>query len=137
MSPKIWANKKLIADVPDETGWHQTLEGSPLYVNVDLIDANKQQQRLILEANRIGGLRVIGLTLEGKGNSMNHRRGDGKTPPISVELNEKPIRVTHGTTLGWEGSDDIYMTGRGDYGPIPGPRQTDMNPRWVRNPERR
>lgn len=135
MSPKIWINRNLVADVADETGWHQTLDGRPLYVNVDLIDAARQTQRLILEADRIGGLRIIGLTLDGKGNSQNHRRGDGKNPLLSVELNEGPIRYTHGTTPRWEGSSDVY--GGGGEHPVSGPRQTDMNPRWVRNPERR
>lgn len=136
MSPKIWVGENLVADVIDQTGWHQTLDEKPLYVNVDLIDASKQQQRIILESERIGGIRIIGLNQEGRGNSKS-RRGDKKHPPIRVELQERPIRVTYSPVIGIE-TPDVYSMLWGGLEPTPirGPRETLMNPRWVRSKER-
>lgn len=121
MSPEIRINGELVASVPDETGIHQKLDGKPLYVNVDGIDSYARRQRIILEAEEIGGRRELGLTLEGVGNSNDRRRGDKKSPEISVRLLNRPIRVTYSKLI-----SDIYG------GLWRGPRETHRNPRWVK-----
>ena len=121
MSPEIYIDGKLVADVPDETGMHQTLNGAPLYVNIDNINADAKRQRIILEAEDIGGKRELGLTLEGLGNSNDRRRGDKKSPEISVRLLCRPIRVTY---------SKLYSN---QYGGLwRGIRETHKNPRWVK-----
>ncbi len=121
MSPEIRINGKLVANVPDETGMHQTLESKPLYVNVDDIDAYAKRQRIILEAKEIGGRRELGLTHEGVGNSSN-RRGDKKSPELDVKLLDRPIRVTYSR---WH--SDQYGNAWRDK------RQTQHNPKWIRS----
>lgn len=122
MCPEIRVEGKLIADVPDETGMHQTLNGKPLYVNVDGIDANRQKQEIILSSKEIGGRRILGLTLEGIGSSSDRKRGDGKLPQISVTLLSRPIRVTYSPLV-----PDAYAGYQ-----IRDPRQTHKNPYWIR-----
>lgn len=120
MSPEIYIDNKLVADVPDETGLHQALDGSPLYVDVNGIDANSGRQILKIEGPAIGGKRIVGLTLEGKGNSNNSKKGgDGKSPTLEVILHERPIRITYKPLkyLGWN-----YQNHEGTY----------YNPRWIR-----
>lgn len=96
MSPEIKINDLLIADVPDETGWHRALNGSPLYVGVDGINVekdSKDHQIMILGSRMFGRERAIGLKLNGKGSSEDTKRGgDGKEPAIQVVLKERPIR---------------------------------------------
>ena len=136
MSPKIWRNGDLIADVIDETGTHEMLDGKPIYINVDGIDAQKRKQLIIIEAEELGGRREFGLTLEGIGKSWDLKRGDGKQPELGIVLNDRPIRVTYSASLGWEDDGDVYS-----LEPLPPPRralrETRLNPRWIRNPERR
>lgn len=80
MAPEISIDGQLVADVPDETGLHQALDGSPLYVDVSGIEARNNIQLLILEGLSVGGRRIIRLTQEGKGNTDHPKRGDGKQP---------------------------------------------------------
>src|SRR3989344_6602724 len=96
MSPEIRINGKLVADVPDETGWHQALDGTPLHVDVDLIDACRKRQVINLTGSSVGGSRIVGLTLEGKGSSNKTRKGgDGKEPTLEVALHYRPVRVSY------------------------------------------
>ena len=121
MSPDIRIDGRLIASVPDETGCYLTIDGKPLYVNVDGIDAYAKRQRIILEAEEIGGKRELGLTHEGIGNSST-RRGDKKSPELDVRLLDRPIRVTYS-----ERYTDVYAdrVWRGE-------RRTRYNPRWIK-----
>ncbi len=133
MSPEIRVNKNLIASVPDETGIYQTLSGKRLYVDVDGINANNRKQIVILEAEEIGGKRVVGLTLEGRGSSRNTRKGgDKKEPTLDVILHDRPIRVTYSPRA--RGTETLVKTAQGiayvDY-ELMG-RVTRHNPRWTR-----
>lgn len=127
MSPEIRKNGLLIADVPDENGLYQALDGSPLWVDLHGIDAGKRKQEVILEGPAIGGLRIVGLTLEGKGNSRNTKKGgDGKEPTLDVTLHYRPIRVTYSPIE--SRIVDVYNWSVVDYGD----RVTRHNPRWIR-----
>lgn len=55
MCPEIYIDKKLIADVPDKTGHYKTLDGKPLYVNVDGIHSENSVQTVIVEAEELAG----------------------------------------------------------------------------------
>lgn len=119
MSPEIRINGLIIAKVPDETGIHHTLKGKLLYVNVDGIDADANNQRIILDAEEIGGRRELRLTCEGIGNSSK-RAGDKKSPEIDVKLLDRPIRVTY-SRQGMDTYGYCYQL----------PRATYRNPRWT------
>ena len=135
MSPKIWANGDLVAEDPsDETGMCKMLDGSPLYVNSDGIEASNQHQEIIIEAEQLGGRRTIGLTQEGIGRSSDLKRGDGKEPEILILLNDRPIRISYrdqvwverGKTMGDPRGGGYYVESKRTY----------LNPRWIRNRER-
>ena len=127
MSPEIRRDGILVADVPDVTGLHQMLDGSPLYVDVSGIDAHQKSQRLILEGPAIGGRRIIGLTLEGLGDTAKRKRnGDQKEPRLEVSLKERPIRVTYSAQEGYRQGEYRY-----------GPRESQYNPKWMRTSGRR
>lgn len=132
MSPEIRNNGKLIADVPDNTGWYRALDGTLLNVDLDLIDVHKKTQIIKITGSSVGGLRVVGLTLEGKGNSDNSRKGgDGKEPTLEVTLRDRPIRVTYAPRVG----DPIpVVTPYGGLyiGYMKGEKRTLHNPRWVK-----
>lgn len=127
MSPQIRINGELIADVPDETGLYQAIDNSPLWINLDGIEARNNRQTVILEGSAIGGQRVVGLTQEGKGVSSDRKRGDGKQPTLEVRLQDRPIRIS-------------YQDRRPvDYVSLAPPRsgyvwdkRTYHNPRWIR-----
>ncbi|MEX2007171.1 MAG: hypothetical protein WD992_00135 [Candidatus Levyibacteriota bacterium] len=121
MSPEIRRNGQLIARVPDETGIHTTLNGKPLYINVDLINADANRQLVIVDSQETSGLRILGLTQQGIGSS-NHRGGDKKSPEISVRLLDRPIRVTYSRLE--KAEYEMY--------PVRGTRQTLRNPRWMK-----
>ncbi|HVF69859.1 MAG TPA: hypothetical protein VNA13_04835, partial [Xanthomonadales bacterium] len=55
MCPEIYIDKKLIVDVPDKTGYYQTPDGKPLYINVDGIGAENTSQTIIVEAAELAG----------------------------------------------------------------------------------
>lgn len=130
MSPEIRINGQLIADVPDETGWHQALDRSPLYVNVDRIEASNDRQILGLEGSSVGGQRIVGLTQEGKGNSNNLKRGgDGKEPTLDVILHDRPIRVTHGHRV-WRDIRSLAVPRAREYVYVD--RRIYHNPRWMK-----
>lgn len=129
MSPEIRLNNKLIASVPDETGMYQTLNGKPLYVNVDLIHANANRQLVILDSQEISGLRVVGLTQQGIGNSS-RSGGDNKSPEISVSLLDRPIRVSYKPRT-WRARLRTYP-GPNDEGYYVDTKRTYKNPRWVK-----
>lgn len=129
MSPEIKIYGQVVANVPDETGLYQMVDGSPLQVDVTNIEARNNKQVLLLEGPAIGGKRVIGLTQEGKGGTSNTKKGgDGKQPSIEVTLNDRPIRVSYSRQV------------RPDYSSLATPRRssyyedkrTHYNPRWVR-----
>ena len=129
MCPEIRINGKPIADVPDETGWHQALDGSPLYVNVDRIEASNGRQILGLEGFSVGGQRIVGLTQEGKGNSDNLKKGgDKKEPVLDVSLHHSPIRRTY-TATEWNPSRSLSEPGSRGYSRDV--RRTDYKP-WRR-----
>ena len=129
MSPEIRVNKDLIASVPDETGWYQTISGKPLHIDVDGIDANsKGKQKIIIRADEVGGMRVLGLTAEGIGNSSDPKRGDQKLPEVKVTLLDKPIRITYRRSE-WHDSRSLAET-RGEYSRKY--KVTYKNPRWTR-----
>jgi hypothetical protein len=130
MSPEIIVNNNLIANVPDETGTYKTLNGGTIRVNVDQIDADAKKQIITLESDEIGGKRVLGLTHQGIGDSMDRKRGDKKDPEVSVSLLNKPIRVTHNDRI------DCNYDQRNEWSTEEGPfhweRRTVKNPYWIR-----
>ncbi len=127
MAPEIYMYGKLVADVPDETGLHQALDGSPLYVDVSGIEARNGKQLLKVEGPAIGGKRIVGLTHEGKGNSSNSKKGgDGKEPILKVVLHERPIRVSYKDQI-WHDSRSMGNNHGGQYIES---RRTYYNPRW-------
>ena len=132
MSPEIKRSGVVIADVPDETGWHEAKDGSPIYVNVDLIEANNNHQLVGLagtSVGNIGELRTVGLTQEGIGTSANTKKGgDGKGPTLDVALHDRPIRVTYSRRV----RRDNHSFAQPRHGTIYEERSTHYNPRWVR-----
>lgn len=130
MSPEIKIGEDVIASVIDETGMHQTVNGNPLYVNVDGIDAYNDWQTLILECEEIGGRRVIGLTQEGLGDSADRKRGDGKTPHITVALLDHPIRISYRDKI-WH-KHTRTLAGPNDGGYYVYSKRTYRNPRWMK-----
>lgn len=120
---------KLIADVPDKTGIHLALDGSPLYIDVDGIETRNNRQVLIVAGPAVGGVRVIGLTQEGKGSTdLLRKGGDGKQPSIAAVLHERPIRISY---------QDRKRSENRSLSPAPGGRNTYIvekrtyyNPRW-------
>lgn len=138
MSPEIYIGKKLIASTPDTTGLHQMLDGRSLYVDVSGIDADAEVQKILLEAEEIGGRRELQLTHEGILESSNSRRGDGKRPEISVKLlpEDRPIRVSSKRKV-WKDRPKT-LAGPNDggyYVKIHVVRY--QNPRWIRGNGRR
>lgn len=129
MSPEIRINGKLVADVPDETGLHQMLDGSPLYVDVNGIEARNDKQIMILEGPNIGGRRIVGLTQEGKGSTANPKKGgDRKDPPLEVMLHGRPIRVSYHDRK-WVPHRTLGDPRGGGYMDS---KRTYYNPRWIR-----
>lgn len=55
MCPEVYINEKLIADVPDKSGQYTTVEGKPIYVNVDGIHSDNSAQTIIVEAEELAG----------------------------------------------------------------------------------
>lgn len=121
MAPEIWIGEKLVAKVPDETGMHETLSGKPLRVNVDKIDAFNNT-RIILDAEEIGGKRVLDLSWDGTGEGQGSKR-KGK-PPIRVVLLYRPIRTT--VIRFTDGDESLYMEFDSDH------KETYRNPYWVK-----
>lgn len=133
MSPEIRADGKLVADVPDETGDYLMLDGSPLHIDVDMLDAYQEKQLILLNGPAIGGKRIVGLTLEGRGNSGNTKKGgDGKEPSLDVTLHDRPIRVTYSPRI--KGTERLVETSQGItlVGYARMSRNTLRNPRWTR-----
>ncbi len=95
MSPEIRVDDQLIAIVPDRTDDHILDDGSALMINVDAINALARKSSIILQGKRVGGIRILGLTQEGTGDSDDPNRGDGLQPRVSVTLLERPIRVSY------------------------------------------
>ena len=128
MPPEIMIGDKLIARVPDETGTYQTLSGKGLYVNVDSVDANNKKQIVILDAEEIGGKRVLGLTHEGIGNSNDPKRGDQQLPTISIKLSDRPIRISY-KRREWINSHSLGNPRGGRYREY---KDTHKNPHWTK-----
>jgi len=132
MSPEIRIGKNVVAKVPDETGVHAMLDGTPVYVNVDAIEASNRKQQVIVETEALGGRRTVGLTQEGIGHSNDPKRGDGKQPEITVLLENRPIRISYTDRLWIQHSRrslaDVNV--RGGY--IKMSKRTYKNPRWVK-----
>lgn len=135
MSPEIRVNGKLVASVPDKTGLHQALDGTPLYVDLDKIDAYQKRQPIIVEGSSVGGRRIVGLTLEGRGNAANRKRGgDGKQPNLEVTLHDRPIRISYSDKIWVEHTRTLAGPNGGYYKQV---KRTYRNPRWVRGREQR
>ncbi|GEM_PF-2726107 len=134
MSPRIWRDGDLVADVVDETGMHEMLDGSPLYVNVDGIGAYNDWQPIIVEAKQLGGRRTVGLTQEGKGRSSDPKRGDGMEPEVHVLLNDRPIRISYRDQVWVERTATLASPRPGGY--YIESKRTYHNPRWIRGRER-
>lgn len=116
MSPEIRKDGKLVADVPDETGLYRMLDGRPLYVDLNGIEARNRKQVLVLGGVAVGGRRLIGLTQAGKGSSSKtNKGGDGKSPTLEVTLHDRPIRISY-SPYKWSSED----------------KRTYYNPRWIR-----
>ena len=129
MSPEIRIDGKLVADVPDQSGLHQALDGSPLWIDVSGIEASNRKQIIVLDGLVIGGKRIIGLTQEGKGNSNNSKKGgDRKSPTLEVTLHERPIRVTYSRWV--RAGSNLADPRRCSYYED---RRTYYNPRWMRS----
>lgn len=128
MSPEISIYGKVVANVPDETGLYQMLDGSPLHVDVSRIEVRNDKQILVLEGSAIGGRRVVGLTQEGKGSTSKTKKGgDGKQPPIEVTLHDRPIRVSYSRYVR---ADTYSLADR--QSSYYEDRRTHYNPRWIR-----
>lgn len=131
MSPEIRMDGRLVADVPDETGDYQMLDGSSLCVDVSLLDAHQERQLILLEGSAIGGKRVVGLTLEGKGNSRNTKKGgDKKEPILDITLHDRPIRISYRDQVWVERVRTLAGPNRGGY--YQEVKRTYYNPRWMR-----
>lgn len=129
MSPEIKIYGQIVANVPDETGLYQMLDGSPLHVDVSNIEARNGKQVLLLEGPAIGGRRVIGLTQEGKGGTSKIKKGgDGQSPVLEATLHNRPIRVTYSREMRVYSNslDDPKRSSRYED------RRTYYNPRWIR-----
>lgn len=133
MSPDIRIGKELVASVPDITGIHQMLDGSPLYVNVDGINGNNNRQTIIVEAAAIGGKRVIELTQQGIGTSSHPKRGDGQEPKISIALSDKPIRISYRDREFIRHPIWARPCGAPDDGYYKETKRTYINPYWTQN----
>lgn len=130
MSPEIRSNGKLIADVPDETGMYQALDGTPLRVDVSGIEASNSRQVILVEGSAVGETREIGLSQEGKGDTNNpKRKGDNQNPPLEILLRERPIRVTYGKLV-W--TDNRSLAYPNERALVREDRKTYKNPRWVK-----
>ncbi len=128
MSPEIRKDGTLVANIPDETGLHYALDGSPLWIDVNGIEASNRRQTIVLDGLTVGGMRIVGLTQEGKGNSNNSKKGgDGKSPTLEVTLHERPIRVTYSRWV--RAGSNLADPGRCSYYED---RRTYHNPRWIR-----
>lgn len=127
MSPEIRIDGQLVANVPDTTGSYQALDGSSLRVDSNGIEARNDQQVLILEGLVVGGLRIVGLTQEGKGCSSDRKRGDGKQPSLEVLLHDRPIRVSY---TRYEERDRYSFVPPHTYRDWS--KRTYYNPRWMR-----
>ncbi len=112
MSPEIRIDGQLIADTPDETGWHKTITGGDIYIDVDGIGA----------ANLIQNLTIISPLIAGRPGGNNERgervvqlgpsgRGSQELPKgrmLKVILKERPIRKSIQRTSGLRnGTTDI------------------------------
>lgn len=137
MSPEIRINGKIIADVPDDTGWHQARNGTPLYVDTDLINADEEKQIIKLIGSSVGGARIVGLTLDGRGDSRKTKKGgDAQSPDLEVTLWDRPIRVTYSPRV--KGTEALVVANSFPYiGYHQEARRTLHNPRWVRGHGRR
>lgn len=132
MSPEIRINGRLVADVLNETGWYQALDGSSLYVDVNLIEAKGSRQLLRLDGLSVGGVRVVGLTQEGTGNSGNAKKGgDRREPTLEVSLHDRPIRISYRDRVWHERPRTLAgPNGGGYYREV---KRTYHNPRWMRH----
>lgn len=129
MSPEIRISGQLVASVPDESGLYEALDGTPLRVDSSGIEAKNGRQPLILEGTAVGGLRIVGLTQEGKGRSSDPQRGDEKQPPLEVVLHHRPIRISYLDKV-WHDSRSLGQP-RGGYW-TKARQRTYYNPRWMR-----
>ncbi len=130
MSPEIKVNGEIVAVVPDDYGVYTDRNGKSLLVDSRQLDARGEIQRLILEGPGVGGRRVVGLTLEGKGNSANLKKGgDGQDPILDVILCDRPIRLTTTERVLHERPRTLAGP-NGDY--YVKVRSTYRNPRWMR-----
>jgi hypothetical protein len=131
MSPEIRINEELVANVPDDYGAYIAIDGTSLLVDSRQLDARGEIQRLILEGPAVGGRRIVGLTLEGKGNSGNIKKGgDGQEPTLDVTLLNRPIRVSYWKKH-WVERTNMPMGSprEGYYTEV---KSTYRNPRWSR-----
>lgn len=138
MSPIIRINGEIIADIPDESGLHQTATGNPLVVDLSGIEARNKRQIVVLESPDIGGRRVVGLTQEGRGRSdMMKKGGDGREPAIEVVLHDRPIRVSYLDKRWVEPKTHWGIWGLRHNGFWERSKRTFPNPRWMRGREGR
>lgn len=135
MSPEIRINGQLIADTPDKTGTYTTTAGKPIYVDVEGIEASWSRQRVVIEAEEIGGQRVVGLTQEGRGISSDPKRGDGKLPEIEVVLHERPVRISYRDKHLWveRSMRTITLGDPRNRGYYTDRKRTYKNPYWIRD----
>lgn len=137
MSPEIRINGKLIADVSDETGNYETLDGNVVMLSMEGIEARNKRQVVGIYIPGVSGVgknrlvRTVGLTQEGKGSSAKIKKGgDGQEPVIDVTLHDRPIRISY--------RDQVWVphtrtlagpNGGGYYREV---IRTYHNPRWMR-----
>lgn len=136
MSPEIRINGALIADVPDETGNYETLDGNVVMLSMEGIEARNKRQVVGIYIPGVSGVgkntlvRTAGLTQEGKGSSANIKRGgDGQEPVIDVTLHDRPIRVSYRDQVWVERMRTLAGPSGGYYREV---KRTYHNPRWMR-----
>lgn len=96
MPPEIYIDRKLVANLPDQDGIHQT-EIGPISVNLSGINPDKKVQEIELEGEGINGKRVIQLSKQGKGSQIIGAEQVGlvkRQKKLSVKLIEAPIVKT-------------------------------------------
>lgn len=134
MSPELRINGKLIADLPDETGYYRTPVGE-IYINVENICGHKETDEIELRGEIIkgktgratdNGIRTIQLSEKGVGSQQL-----SKTEILTVTLKNRLIWRTHKVgTLWWSNEGSCFTAPKRPEWEI---HEMICHPRWRRN----